>query len=60
MKDMIDKFRTHVMLARLGVPVPAHRLVTAGDTDLSGVGYPAFVKPMGESRSVGVSDESVV
>ena len=60
MKDMIDKFRTHEALARHGVPVPAHRLVRAGDDDLSGVAYPAFVKPMGESRSVGVNDDSVV
>lgn len=59
MKDMIDKFATHVILARSGVPVPGHRLVRPGD-DLSGVGYPAFVKPMCESRSVGISDESVV
>jgi D-alanine-D-alanine ligase len=60
MKDMIDKFRTHQVLASHGVPVPAHHLVRSGDRDLSGVAYPAFVKPMGESRSVGVTDESVV
>jgi D-alanine-D-alanine ligase len=60
MKDMIDKFHTHVALARHGVPVPAHHLVRAGDGDVSMVRYPAFVKPMGESRSVGVNDDSVV
>jgi D-alanine-D-alanine ligase len=60
MKDMIDKSRTHATLARLGVAVPAHRVVRVGDTDLWGIGYPAFVKPMGESRSVGVTDDSVV
>lgn len=59
MKDMIDKFATHTLLARSGVPVPRHRLVGPGD-DLSGVSYPAFVKPMCESRSVGITDESVV
>jgi hypothetical protein len=57
---MIDKFRTHETLARLGVAVPGHHLVRATDTDLSAVRYPAFVKPMGESRSVGVTDDSVV
>ena len=60
MKDMIDKFRTHDVLERHGVPVPAHHLVRVGDADVSKIRYPAFVKPMGESRSVGVNDDSVV
>ena len=60
MKDMIDKFHTHEVLASRGVPVPSHVLVHAGGSDLSKVRYPAFVKPMGESRSVGVNDDSVV
>jgi D-alanine-D-alanine ligase len=60
MKDMIDKFRTHRTLARHGVPVPAHHLLRVADHDLSHVAFPAFVKPMGESRSVGVTDDSVV
>jgi D-alanine-D-alanine ligase len=59
MKDMIDKFRTHTILAAHGVPVPAHRLVRSND-DLAMIAYPAFVKPVCESRSVGISDESVV
>lgn len=59
MKDMIDKYETHRTLARLGVPVPGHRLVRSAD-DLSGISYPAFVKPVGESRSVGINDDSVV
>ena len=59
MKDMIDKSQTHEILARAGVAVPAHRLVRGRD-DLSTVQYPAFVKPMCESRSVGISDKSVV
>ena len=59
MKDMIDKFQTHRTLAARGVPVPLHRLVRVGD-DVSDVQYPAFVKPMGESRSVGINDNSVV
>ena len=59
MKDMIDKHQTHRTLAARGVPVPAHHLVGVGD-DVSAVQYPAFVKPMGESRSVGINDDSVV
>lgn len=59
MKAMIDKFRTHEILAAAGVDVPAHRLLQSGG-DASGVAYPAFVKPICESRSVGISDESVV
>lgn len=60
MKDMIDKFRTHDVLEARGVAVPAHFLVRTEDQDLPAIRYPAFVKPMGESRSVGVTDDSVV
>ena len=60
MKDMIDKFHTHEVLEGRGVPVPAHYLVAVDDPDVSMIRYPAFVKPMGESRSVGVNDDSVV
>jgi D-alanine-D-alanine ligase len=59
MKAMIDKFQTHEILAAGGVAVPAHVLLHSGD-DASQVTYPAFVKPICESRSVGISDESVV
>ncbi len=59
MRDMIDKYHTHLSLARHGVPVPSHALVRTGD-DVSGISYPAFVKPMCESRSVGITDQSVV
>lgn len=59
MKDMIDKFETHETLAARGVAVPGHRLVRSGD-DVEGIRFPAFVKPMGESRSVGINDDSVV
>ena len=59
MKDMIDKFKTHETLASRGVAVPVHHLVRSTD-DVSMVRYPAFVKPMGESRSVGINDDSVV
>jgi D-alanine-D-alanine ligase len=59
MKAMIDKFQTHEILAAAGVAVPAHVLLHSGD-DVSAVEYPAFVKPICESRSVGISDESVV
>jgi D-alanine-D-alanine ligase len=59
MRAMIDKFRTHEILDAAGIAVPAHVLLRAGD-DASSVTYPAFVKPICESRSVGISDESVV
>ena len=59
MKDMIDKYQTHRTLASRGVPVPSHHLVRPTD-DISAIAYPAFVKPMGESRSVGINDDSVV
>ncbi|MBE3111272.1 MAG: ATP-grasp domain-containing protein [Acidobacteria bacterium] len=59
MKAMIDKYQTHEILAAGGVAVPAHVLIHTGD-DVTPVTYPAFVKPICESRSVGISDESVV
>jgi D-alanine-D-alanine ligase len=59
MKDMIDKFRTHSILAKHQVPVPEHHLVHSRD-ELSMIRYPAFVKPICESRSIGISDQSVV
>jgi D-alanine-D-alanine ligase len=59
MKAMIDKYRTHEILAAGGVAVPAHVLLRPGD-DVTRVTYPAFVKPICESRSVGISEESVV
>ena len=59
MRAMIDKFETHEILAAAGVAVPTHVLLHSGD-DVSAVTYPAFVKPICESRSVGISDESVV
>ncbi len=59
MRAMIDKFRTHEILDAAGVAVPAHVLLRSAD-DASAVTYPAFVKPICESRSVGISDESVV
>jgi len=59
MKAMIDKFQTHEILAASGIAVPTHILLHAGD-DVAPVSYPAFVKPICESRSVGISDESVV
>ncbi len=59
MRDMLDKYQTHRTLATRGVAVPAHHMVRSGD-DFSAIAYPAFVKPMGESRSVGINDDSVV
>lgn len=59
MRDMIDKSATHAILARAGVPVPGNRCLRSGDP-LSGVRFPAFVKPVNESRSVGITEDSVV
>jgi D-alanine-D-alanine ligase len=59
MRDMIDKSATHAILAAAGVPVPVNRAARGSD-DLAGIRYPAFVKPIGESRSVGISEDSVV
>ena len=59
MKQLIQKYETHRLMHENGVLVPAFKLVAAGDA-LPEVAYPAFVKPNCESRSIGISDESVV
>ena len=58
MKNLIGKFTTHEILARNNVSVPEHILCppcTADDVNY----FPAFVKPDGESRSVGINEKSV-
>ncbi len=59
MKNLILKYNTHCLMAEKGVPVPAHQLVPIGAA-IPELPLPAFVKPNGESRSVGISDDSVV
>lgn len=59
MKQLIDKSETHRILQAAGICVPAHYKIDEGD-ELPRVDFPAFVKPSCESRSVGISDESVV
>jgi D-alanine-D-alanine ligase len=59
MKQLIQKYDTHRILDDHGVSVPYHVLVDMGDP-LPQVAFPAFVKPSTESRSVGISDDSVV
>lgn len=59
MKMLIDKAQTHEKLKAAGVAVPTYHIVDKDDK-LPAVRFPAFVKPSCESRSVGISDESVV
>ncbi|MDZ7667365.1 MAG: hypothetical protein U5K27_18895 [Desulfotignum sp.] len=59
MKHLIDKTQTHGILASRGIAVPFHMEV-APETPLPDIRFPAFVKPSSESRSVGISDDSVV
>jgi D-alanine-D-alanine ligase len=59
MKNLIKKFDTHRIMHSFGVPVPEHHLAGINQP-LPQVRFPAFVKPNGESRSTGISDESVV
>jgi D-alanine-D-alanine ligase len=59
MKALIEKFVTHEILAKANVNVPKHCLFPLGSTPKIDF-YPAFVKPNGESRSVGINESSVV
>ncbi|MBT3176682.1 MAG: ATP-grasp domain-containing protein [Desulfobacula sp.] len=59
MKNLIHKTTTHKILNRKKISVPYHYQLTSSDA-LPDIVYPAFVKPSYESRSVGISDESVV
>lgn len=59
MKNLIHKTSTHRILNRSGISVPYHYQLVTADV-LPDIVYPAFVKPSYESRSVGISDESVV
>ena len=59
MKQLINKTETHGILHAAGVAVPAHHQIDAGE-EMPRIKFPAFVKPSCESRSVGISDDSVV
>ena len=59
MKNLIHKTTTHKILKNKKIQVPYHYQLGSCDT-LPDIVYPAFVKPSYESRSVGISDESVV
>ena len=59
MKALIQKTVTHDILDEKGIAVPYHYQIAEEDA-LPDLVYPAFVKPSNESRSVGISDNSVV
>ena len=59
MKNLIGKFDTHEILSANGVSVPRH-LLCPPDKCSKVDFFPAFVKPNGESRSVGINENSVV
>jgi len=59
MKQLINKTWTHRILSENNIAVPTHHQVDVGQA-VPEMALPAFVKPSCESRSVGISDNSVV
>ena len=59
MRQLINKTWTHRILDKNKIAVPRHHQVDVGE-GIPDIKYPAFVKPSCESRSIGISDESVV
>ncbi len=59
MRQLINKTWTHRILHKNKIAVPVHHEVVAG-YEIPDIQLPAFVKPSCESRSVGISDDSVV
>ncbi|MCA1809722.1 MAG: hypothetical protein LC725_09785 [Lentisphaerae bacterium] len=59
MRRLIQKAVTHQLLQAAGLAVPFQCLIESGRR-IPEVRFPAFVKPANESRSVGISDDSVV
>jgi len=59
MKRLIQKDKSHEIMKKKGVAVPGFYLIPPGGA-VPEIDYPAFVKPGWESRSVGISDDSVV
>lgn len=58
MKTLLSKFETHRCLGANGVRIPQNRLCPPSNWSEINF-FPAFVKPNGESRSVGINENSV-
>jgi len=58
MKQLIQKNWTHETLQKNQIKVPANFTVDIGDS-IPDPEFPVFIKPSCESRSVGISDDSV-
>lgn len=56
---LLGKFATHEALCNAGIPVPLHWLCPVGAAVPEVEKFPVIVKPEGESRSVGIYDDSV-
>jgi D-alanine-D-alanine ligase len=55
------KLHAKLVVAHAGVPTPDAALVTErGSTGLEAIAYPAIVKPIAESSSIGIGPDSVV
>jgi D-alanine-D-alanine ligase len=60
----LDKARTKQLLQDNGIPTPKYFVVKNGDSDIEEdadrIGYPLFVKPIGEGGHIGIDEDSII
>ena len=60
----LDKEKTKILLDECQIPTPRYFVAHRGDLDINRkadhIGFPLFVKPVGEGGHIGISEDSIV